>query len=162
MTGFDLDRFVAAQRTAYAQALAELEAGRKQSHWMWFVFPQMAGLGLSDRARFYGIDSAGEARAYLDHPMLGPRLVACTRAVLAHADRSAEAIFGPVDSLKFRSSMTLFETVASADAPFGEALDAFYAGKRDPKTIGLLAAAAGGKSSSETLRGEGRLSGPRP
>jgi uncharacterized protein (DUF1810 family) len=133
-----LDRFVAAQAAAYAQALAELRAGRKRSHWMWFVFPQLAGLGRSETARFYAIASLAEARAWLAHDLLGPRLIECTRAVLAHRDSSAEAIFGPVDAMKFRSSMTLFEA-AGAREPFGEALHLFFGGVRDPVTLGLLA-----------------------
>jgi uncharacterized protein (DUF1810 family) len=135
---FDLDRFVKAQAGVYARALAELERGRKESHWMWFVFPQLAGLGRSETARFYAIGSAAEARAYLAHPLLGPRLGQCTEAVLAHRGRAAEAIFGAVDALKFRSSMTLFEAVAAAPEPFGEALAAFYGGARDEATLRRL------------------------
>jgi uncharacterized protein (DUF1810 family) len=133
-----LDRFVEAQAPVHARALAELKDGRKRSHWMWFVFPQLAGLGRSDTARFYAIASLAEARAFLAHPILGPRLVLCTRAVLAHRGSSAEAIFGPVDAMKFRSSMTLFEA-AGAREPFGEALHLFFGGARDPATLGLLA-----------------------
>ncbi len=144
MAGFDLERFVAAQSGVHAEALAELERGRKQSHWMWFVFPQIEGLGRSEMARHYAIASLGEARAYLDHALLGPRLLACTAAVLAHRDRPAEAIFGPVDALKFRSSMTLFEAAAGEAMPFGEALDAFYGGNRDPATLARLEQLRGG------------------
>src|SRR3954467_8004568 len=108
MTALNLDRFVAAQAEIYGQALAELKAGRKQSHWMWFVFPQIAGLGRSPTARFYAIASAAEARAYLAHPQLGSRLGQCIRAVLAHRGKTAEAIFGGIDAMKLRSSMTLF------------------------------------------------------
>src|SRR4051812_43144459 len=100
MREFDLDRFIAAQDGVYAQALAELKAGRKRSHWMWFVFPQIAGLGRSPTAQYYAIASAAEARSYLAHPLLGPRLGACAEVVLAHEGRSAEAIFGPVDAMK--------------------------------------------------------------
>jgi uncharacterized protein (DUF1810 family) len=135
MAEFDLDRFVAAQAGIHAQALAELRAGRKQSHWMWFVFPQIAGLGHSDMARLYAIASVGEARAYLAHAVLGPRLVQCTEAVLAHRGRTAEAIFGPVDAIKFRSSMTLFEAVAQTPSPFAEVLDTFFGGERDGATL---------------------------
>ena len=138
MAKFDLQRFVTAQAGVYAEALAELRRGRKQSHWMWFVFPQIDGLGRSDTARYYAIASVGEARAYLDHPLLGPRLVECTEAVLAHRDSRAEAIFGPVDAVKFRSSMTLFEAAAAAQAPYGDALAAFYRGERDPETLKRL------------------------
>ena len=133
-----LDRFVEAQRASYAAALAELRAGSKRSHWMWFVFPQIAGLGRSETARFYAIIGAGEARAYLAHPLLGPRLTECTRAVLDHAGERPETIFGRVDAMKFRSSMTLFEAVADEPAPFAQALEQFYAGERDAATLSLL------------------------
>jgi uncharacterized protein (DUF1810 family) len=138
MSVFDLDRFVAAQAEIYGQALAELRAGRKQSHWMWFVFPQFAGLGRSPTAIFYAIASAAEARAYLAHPLLGARLAECTLAVLAHRDRSAEAIFGAIDAMKLKSSMTLFEAVAGDPAPFASVLDAFFDAERDPATLALL------------------------
>ena len=138
MSDFDLDRFVAAQAGIHAQALAELRRGRKQSHWMWFVFPQLAGLGRSGTARFYAVGSRAEARAFLDHPVLGPRLLQSTEAVLAHRDLGAEAIFGPVDALKFRSSMTLFEAAAADPAPFAAALEAFYGGERDRATLERL------------------------
>lgn len=141
MADFDLDRFVTAQACIYTQALGELERGHKQSHWMWFVFPQIAGLGQSAMARRYAIVSAAEARAYLAHPLLGPRLIQCTQAVLAHRGRTAEAIFGPVDAIKFRSSMTLFEAVAQARHPFAEALETFYAGERDLATLRLIGVA---------------------
>jgi uncharacterized protein (DUF1810 family) len=134
----DLARFVAAQEGTYAQALAELKAGRKQSHWMWFVFPQLAGLGRSPTAIFYAIASLAEARAYLAHSLLGPRLLACTAAVLAHRGRSAEAIFGVVDAMKLKSSMTLFEAAADDPAPFAAVLDAFFDGTRDAATLDLL------------------------
>jgi uncharacterized protein (DUF1810 family) len=138
MAGFDLDRFLAAQDSIYPQALAELEAGRKQSHWMWFVFPQLAGLGRSPTAIFYALASAEEARAYLAHALLGPRLRTCAAAVLAHRGRSAEAIFGTVDAMKLKSSMTLFEAAAEDPAPFAALLDAFFAGARDAATLELL------------------------
>ena len=134
------ERFVAAQEGVYPQALAELKRGAKESHWMWFVFPQIAGLGFSTMAQLYAIGSLAEARAYLDHPRLGARLREATEAVLAHRDRTAEAIFGPIDAMKFRSSMTLFEAAAEEPAPFAAALDAFYGGERDPATLRLLAA----------------------
>ena len=133
-----LERFVAAQEGVYPQALAELRRGRKQSHWMWFVFPQVAGLGRSETARFYGIVSAAEARAYLAHPVLGPRLCEAAEALLAHKGRGAEAIFGVVDAMKLRSSMTLFAAVAGDPAPFASVLDAFFSGERDAATLGLL------------------------
>ena len=138
MAGFDLERFVTAQEGVYLQALAELEAGRKRSHWMWFVFPQLAGLGRSPTAIFYAIASADEARAYLDHPLLGPRLKECAKTLLAHSGLSADAMLGPVDAMKLRSSMTLFEAVADDAAPFAAVLEAFFGGARDKATLDLL------------------------
>jgi uncharacterized protein (DUF1810 family) len=136
---FDLDRFVAAQRGLYDQALDELRQGLKQSHWMWFIFPQAAGLGRSAMARRYAIGSPDEGRAYLAHPLLGARLEECSRAVLAHAGKSAEAILGPIDAMKLRSSMTLFGTLAGPDSPYAACLRAFFDGRPDPATIGFLA-----------------------
>ena len=134
----NLQRFVAAQDGVYALALAELKAGEKRSHWMWFVFPQIAGLGSSAMAQLYAIGSLAEARAFLDHELLGPRLAEATEAVLAHRGKSATAIFGSVDALKFRSSMTLFEAAFEGAGPFGAALDVFYGGERDGSTLRLL------------------------
>ena len=139
MTAFDLRRFVTAQEDIHAQALAELKAGRKQSHWMWFVFPQLAGLGSSPMAVRYAIQSADEARAWLAHPVLGPRLHAGVAAMLTHKGARPETILGGIDALKFRSSVTLFEAVAADPAPFAGALDAFYDGERDRRTLELLA-----------------------
>lgn len=134
----DLSRFVAAQREVYPRALAELSAGAKRSHWMWFIFPQIAGLGRSHMAQLYAISDLDEARAYLAHPVLGARLRECVAAVLTYAEtRTAEAIFGGIDSIKLRSSMTLFEAAGGGDA-FAEVLDAFFAGVRDPETLHLL------------------------
>ena len=138
---FNLARFVEAQSGSFADAIAELEAGRKRTHWMWFVFPQLAGLGRSETARFFGIRSAAEARAYLTHPLLGQRLRQGCAALLGHRDRSAEVILGGIDALKLKSSMTLFEAMADDPAPFAAVLDAFYAGARDPLTLDLLRAA---------------------
>jgi uncharacterized protein (DUF1810 family) len=140
---FGLARFVEAQAPVYAAALAELKRGRKESHWMWFVFPQLAGLGRSAMAQYYAIGSLAEARAYLGHPLLGPRLIECTEAIIAHRDLTAEAIFGPVDAMKLRSSLTLFEA-AGAPEPFGAALHLFFGGVRDAATLGLLAPAERG------------------
>jgi uncharacterized protein (DUF1810 family) len=136
----DLSRFVAAQAPVYAQALSELRRGRKESHWMWFVFPQLAGLGRSPTARFYAIESLEEARLYLAHELLGPRLAECTEAVLGHCGLAPGTIFGGIDAVKFRSSMTLFEAAAGEKGPFAAALDAFFDGERDPATLGLLGA----------------------
>jgi uncharacterized protein (DUF1810 family) len=138
MAAFDLDRFIDAQRTIWPVALAELRAGRKQSHWMWFVFPQMAGLGSSPTALHYAIGSADEARAYLADPLLGARLGEAVAALLGHRGRAPESILGGIDALKLRSSLTLFEAVADDPARFAEALDALYDGARDERTLELL------------------------
>jgi len=138
MSGFDLERFVTAQADVYAEALAELEAGHKRSHWMWFVFPQLAGLGTSPMAVLHAIASAGEAQAYLAHPLLGARLRESVAAMLLHKGVRPEAILGGIDALKFRSSLTLFEAVADDPALFAAALDAFYEGRRDGRTLALL------------------------
>lgn len=137
---YGLRRFVDAQDQAntYEHALDELRAGRKRSHWIWFVFPQIAGLGRSPMARTYAIASLAEARAYLDHPVLGPRLLECARALLAVADRSAVEILGEVDALKLRSSMTLFARAAPQEPLFREVLDRFYAGEPDRTTEQIL------------------------
>ena len=133
-----LDRFVAAQEAVYPQALAELAAGAKRSHWMWFIFPQIAGLGRSEMARLYAIADLAEAQAYLAHALLGPRLAECTEAMLPWSGkRDAASILGPVDALKFASSMTLFEAV-NGGSLFAEALDGFCAGQRDARTLALL------------------------
>jgi uncharacterized protein (DUF1810 family) len=135
-----LGRFVEAQAGGvYERAVGELRAGAKRSHWMWFVFPQIAGLGHSGTARFFAIADRREARDYLDHPLLGPRLTECAAAVLDWAGRrTAEAILGPIDALKLRSSMTLFEAVAEQTAAFAAVLETFYAGQRDPRTVERL------------------------
>lgn len=132
-----LERFVRAQEGRYGQALAELQAGRKTGHWIWFVLPQLRGLGRSTTAHEYGLDGRAEAQAYLAHPLLGARLRECVQAMLAHRGRSAVSILGDVDALKFRSCLTLFDAV-STEALFGQALDAFYGGERDPATLALL------------------------
>jgi uncharacterized protein (DUF1810 family) len=136
---FDLKRFVVAQAPVWQQVMAELAAARKASHWMWFVFPQLRGLGRSAMAEHYGIASRAEAGAYLAHPVLGPRLVEATGAMLA-ADRrlSALAILGAPDDVKFRSSMTLFKAVSRAGSPFAYALDRYFAGADDVVTLELL------------------------
>ena len=134
----DLNRFVAAQDGIYSQALAELRAGRKTSHWMWFVFPQHVALGRSATARFYGIRSEEEARAYAKHPILGSRLVEASIALLPHKGEQPEAIMGDIDALKLKSSMTLFEAVADDPAPFATVLEAFYGAERDGGTLRLL------------------------
>jgi uncharacterized protein (DUF1810 family) len=130
----DLDRFVQAQAATYQQALAELRAGRKTSHWMWFVFPQIEGLGRSPTARHYAISGLEEARAYLAHPVLGPRLRESASALLGVPHRSAEDILGGIDALKLRSSMTLFARAAPDEEVFRTVLDRFYGGEPDPAT----------------------------
>jgi uncharacterized protein (DUF1810 family) len=131
-----LQRFVAAQDSngTYERALGELRAGRKTSHWMWFVFPQIAGLGQSEMSRRYAIASAEEARAYLDHPVLGPRLVESAEALLGHKGKSAEEILGGIDAVKLRSSMTLFAAVAPERAVFQRVLDRYFGGEADEET----------------------------
>lgn len=134
----DLERFVEAQERSYQTALAELRAGRKSSHWMWFIFPQLGALGRSATAKFYGIADAEEARAYLAHHVLGPRLRACAEAVLAHAGKRPERILGEVDAMKLRSSATLFRE-AGGGPPFQEILNAFYGGRACGLTLEALA-----------------------
>ncbi|MFC3080171.1 DUF1810 domain-containing protein [Phenylobacterium terrae] len=135
---FRLARFVEAQAGAYEAALDELRRGRKTSHWIWFVFPQIAGLGSSATSQFYAIRSIEEARAYLAHPVLGPRLKACVEAAMAHAGRSAREIFGSPDDLKFRSSVTLFAAAAPGEPLFRAALEAFFDRAPDPLTLQRL------------------------
>jgi uncharacterized protein (DUF1810 family) len=135
---FDLDRFVHAQQPVMVQVRKELAAGRKMTHWMWFVFPQLAGLGSSPRAQFYGIVSLEEARAYLAHPVLGHRLVECTELVNRVTGRTAYEIFGNPDDLKFHSSMTLFSLAAPGEAVFAAALDRYFEGGKDRRTLELL------------------------
>ncbi|MCB4770424.1 DUF1810 domain-containing protein [Ancylobacter sp. Lp-2] len=137
---FNLVRFSEAQQSIFETAVAELRAGRKRSHWMWFVFPQLRGLGRSPTAKFYGISSIEEARAYLADPILGERLRLATTAALETQERSARALFGSPDDMKFRSSMTLFAIVAAGKegSPFQWALDRFFAGEADAQTLRLL------------------------
>ena len=133
----DLQRFLEAQERSYNGALAEIRAGRKTSHWMWYVFPQLHALGRSPTAQLFGITDLAEARAYLAQEVLGPRLAKISRAMLLHQGTSPEHILGPVDAMKLRSSMTLFE--AAGAGPFAEVLEAFYAGARCPLTLEALA-----------------------
>jgi len=134
----DLERFVQAQAATYDTALAELRRGRKTSHWMWFVFPQIAGLGRSPTARFYAIADLDEARAYLAHPVLGARLVEAVEAINALPGRDAFAVFGSTDEIKLRSSLTLFLAADPAEPAFQRALDKYFAGHADPLTLGRL------------------------
>lgn len=133
-----LDRFIAAQADCHDTALAELRAGRKRTHWMWFVLPQLRGLGTSERAVRYGIADRAEADAYLAHPVLGPRLLAAVAAATASPASSAVALFGEVDAVKFRSCLTLFRAVAADVALFDAALARFYAGVPCPRTLAML------------------------
>lgn len=137
---FDLNRFVSAQDGPFEAALAELRRGHKRSHWMWFIFPQLAGLGASSTSRKYAIKSLDEARAYLAHPMLGPRLLDCCKALLSVQGRSASQIMGYPDDLKLRSSMTLFALTGDSHSEFRQVLDRYFAGQLDPRTLELLRA----------------------
>ncbi|MFJ4434289.1 DUF1810 domain-containing protein [Pseudomonas sp. NPDC089395] len=135
---FDLERFVEAQNRVYDQVIQELQAGRKRSHWMWYMFPQLDGLGHSIMAERYALSGLDEARAYLGHPLLGPRLEACMTALVQHSDKSAREILGSPDDLKLRSCLTLFSQVAPDNPLFQLALAQFYAGEPDLRTLALL------------------------
>jgi uncharacterized protein (DUF1810 family) len=135
---YDLNRFVLAQKETYREALAELQRGRKESHWMWYIFPQFAGLGFSSTSVRYAIKSIDEARAYLSHPVLGPRLNECATAALDVRGRSAFEIFGSPDDLKLRSCATLFASVSSPGSVFHKLLERYYGGEADTKTVRLL------------------------
>jgi uncharacterized protein (DUF1810 family) len=136
---FDLARFTTAQEGVYTRALAEIRNGEKRSHWMWFIFPQIDGLGFSSTAKHYAIKSPDEARQYLAHPVLGPRLIECAEAVLAVEGRSASDIFGYPDDLKLKSCMTLFESVTGQGSVFSQVLAKYYQGNRDTRTQEILA-----------------------
>lgn len=138
---YNLARFLKAQGPVYEQALAEIRAGRKRSHWMWYVFPQFAGLGHSPTSVHYAISSLSEAEAYLAHPILGPRLIECSEAVLRIDGRSALEIFGSPDDMKLRSSATLFAAGSSEGSPFHRIIDKYFAGDRDMRTIELISRA---------------------
>lgn len=135
---FDLDRFLNAQSGVYPQVLAELRAGQKRSHWIWFIFPQLKGLGQSSHSQFYGIGSLAEAQAYLGHAVLGPRLEECTILVTQVQKKPIEQILGYPDDLKFRSSMTLFSRAATDPKIFNDALDKYFAGRPDQLTLEIL------------------------
>jgi len=134
-----LNRFTDAQRSAYATALSEIRNGRKRSHWMWFIFPQIQGLGFSEAARYYGIKDINEAKAYLNHPVLGGRLIEISNELLKLESHNASEIFGSPDDLKLRSCMTLFASVPGADPVFHSVLDKFFGGIKDIKTLQILA-----------------------
>jgi uncharacterized protein (DUF1810 family) len=135
---YNLHRFVEAQDRVFEQVCSELRAGEKSSHWMWFIFPQVQGLGYSSTARYFAISNLDEARAYLEHPVLGPRLMVCTDLVLDISVTPIEQIFGYPDYLKFRSSMTLFARAAVDARPFQRALDKYFGGEEDGETVKLL------------------------
>jgi uncharacterized protein (DUF1810 family) len=135
---YHLNRFVQAQEYEYEQALTEIRSGRKRSHWMWYIFPQYDGLGFSSMSKRYAIKSLAEAKAYLAHPVLGPRLLECTDAVLRHDGRSAAEIFGSPDDIKLRSCATLFACITGSGSVFDRLLDQFFQGKRDDKTLRLI------------------------
>ncbi len=135
---YNLQRFVDAQQHVFASVIAELGQGNKLGHWMWFIFPQLKGLGRTAQSNFFGISSVQEAAAYLQHPVLGPRLIECTQLVNAIEGHSAEDIFGEIDAMKFRSSMTLFAYAAPENQVFIDALGKYYAGEFDPLTIAYL------------------------
>ncbi|MBY4631929.1 DUF1810 domain-containing protein [Rhizobium croatiense] len=137
---FNLDRFVEAQNGIYQQALSELQAGRKTSHWMWFIFPQISGLGTSAMAEKYAIRSAEEAAAYLAHPVLSSRLLRCVEAILSVKGRSAHDILGSPDDFKLRSSMTLFAAITDHGSPFHRVIERFYEGQFDERTMEILSA----------------------
>lgn len=141
----DLSRFVSAQEGIYASVLSELRNGRKRTHWMWFIFPQVVGLGFSSTTQFYAIKSIEEARQYLNHPVLGPRLLECSEAVLAVEGRSVAEIFGHPDDMKLKSSMTLFAYVAGPDSTFVRVLEKYFNGEQDTRTLQIL----------ENLKGRG-------
>lgn len=136
---FKLKRFVDAQEQDYSWASYELSIGQKRGHWIWYIFPQMKGLGLSEMSNYYGISSLQEAEAYLAHPVLGPRLRECTQLLAGLEGRSVDEIFGYPDNLKFRSSMTLFAATKSDNQIFKDALKKYFGGQPDPITMGLLA-----------------------
>lgn len=142
---FGLSRFISAQDSIYDRVLEELKSGRKRSHWMWYIFPQVDGLGYSATSKHYAIKSMEEARAYLNHPVLGSRLLECADAVLAIEGRSASDILGYPDDLKLQSSMTLFASVAGPDSVFVRVLDKYFQGERDVRTLQLLEPLKGNK-----------------
>jgi uncharacterized protein (DUF1810 family) len=135
---FKLSRFIEAQAPVYRSVLDELQAGRKTTHWMWFVFPQVSGLGRSEMAERFGISGPAEALAYLDHPVLGPRLEECVRTLLMHDDKSALQMLGSPDHMKLHSCLTLFIAIAPEALVFQQALDRFYSGQADGRTLALL------------------------
>jgi uncharacterized protein (DUF1810 family) len=135
---YDLNRFVRAQQDDYERALSEITSGQKRTHWMWYIFPQLDGLAFSSTAKRYAIKSVEEARSYLEHPILGPRLLNCAEAVVGVEGRSAAEIFGSPDDLKLKSCATLFSSVAPPGSVFDRVLEKYYRGRRDARTLELL------------------------
>ncbi|MBR3749638.1 MAG: DUF1810 domain-containing protein [Firmicutes bacterium] len=135
---YDLSRFLEAQKNAYDTALREIRAGRKRSHWMWYIFPQIQGLGYSAMAQHYAIRDLGEAREYLQHPLLGPRLIEISEALLSLDESDPRRVMGSPDDLKLRSCMTLFQCAAPDQPVFGKVLDKFYGGRPDGRTLEML------------------------
>jgi uncharacterized protein (DUF1810 family) len=135
---FALERFIQAQDPIYAQVVSELRRGRKRGHWIWYIFPQLRGLGMSPTSQHFGISGLEEARAYLAHPLLGERLAECVEMILSHQGVSAESILGRLDALKFRSCLTLFAAAEPSQTVFAEALERFFGGTRDPLSLELL------------------------
>lgn len=134
-----MQRFIEAQQRDYENALAEIKSGRKRSHWMWYIFPQIHGLGFSETSRFYAIKNSQEASAYLHHPLLGKRLIEVSNALLDLDTDDAQSVFGSPDDLKLRSSMTLFASLTKTDSIFQSVLNKFFHGKKDEKTLEILA-----------------------
>jgi uncharacterized protein (DUF1810 family) len=135
---FNLARFIREQERDYGQALSELRAGRKKTHWIWYVLPQMKGLGSSEKSKYFGLTGPDEARAYLAHPVLGRRLVECVEAISAHGSVQAATILGSLDATKYQSCLTLFEAIAGSNSIYARALQQQFAGKRDQRTLELI------------------------
>jgi len=133
-----MKRFLDAQQSSFETALSEIKRGRKQTHWMWYIFPQIQGLGFSETSKFYAIKDLSEAREYLQHPVLGARLIQISHALLEGEEKNANKIFGTPDDLKLKSSMTLFASLENTDPVFQEVLNKFFQGKKDEKTIGVI------------------------
>lgn len=140
---YDLERFLEAQETQFEDALQELKHGRKRSHWMWYMFPQISGLGFSSTSMYYGIKDLGEAQAYFNHPILGKRLLALIEVLLKHPENNATAIFGSPDDVKLKSSMTLFAALPESNPVFRQVLEKYFNGQDDKKTLELIAAELG-------------------
>jgi uncharacterized protein (DUF1810 family) len=151
---YDLDRFLRAQADAYERALSEIQRGRKRTHWMWYIFPQIDGLAVSSTSKYYAIKSIKEARAYLAHPVLGPRLLESTEAVVGVEGRSAREILGSPDDLKLRSCATLFACVAPSGSVFDRLLGKYYGGERDDRTLHLLGVSPAGGTPPSGTRSE--------